>query len=82
MVQAAVLEQIHLRAETLPPGQRIVYKLHYEERLSKEEIAQRLQRSIHTIDNHLARIKATLKNSINTKDLLLLVILLTVLKIF
>jgi len=81
-VEAAVLEKICLRAAKLPAVQRIVYGLHYDERMSNDEIAQRLKISPHTVRNHLVKIKIFLLDLGYIGELFSLIILLTIIKIF
>lgn len=47
-------ELVSRAVQLLPDQQRIVYQLSKEEGLSREEIADRLQISPHTVKNHLA----------------------------
>jgi RNA polymerase sigma factor (sigma-70 family) len=81
-VEETVLEAIRLRAAKLPAVQKIVYGLHYDERMSNDEIAQRLKISTHTVRNHLAKIKAFLLDLGRIGELFSLIILLVAIEIF
>ncbi len=56
----------------LPPRCKQVYQLRRHEELSVAEIAERLNMSIRTVENHLYQATKTLKNKINPVTILLI----------
>lgn len=51
----ALRKEIEAAISQLPPMAAKVFRLHYIEKLSYAEIADRLQISVHTVGNHVAR---------------------------
>lgn len=50
--------------ETLPPQQRIIFKMRFEEELNSQEIADRLEISVKTVRNQLGKALSTLRSSL------------------
>lgn len=50
--------------DSLPPQQRTIFRLRYEEGLDTQQIADQLQISVKTVRNHLGRALATCRESL------------------
>jgi len=72
MLHAEFLSGFTALVEALPEQQRIVFKLKFNENLSSQEIADKLQISPKTVRNHIGRALATLKSELVVFQILLL----------
>lgn len=80
MLAAKEVEQVlQSVVETLPPQQRVVYRLSREEGKSHEEIAELLKISPNTVKNHIVQAMATIRTQLrrHSDSLLLAVMLLS-----
>ena len=50
--------------ETLPPQQRLIFKMRFEEELNSQQIAEKLEISVKTVRNQLGKALATLRSSL------------------
>lgn len=50
--------------ETLPPQQRMIFKMRFEEELNSQQIAEKLEISVKTVRNQLGKALATLRSSL------------------
>ncbi|MEJ2882046.1 RNA polymerase sigma factor [Pedobacter sp. GR22-6] len=50
--------------ETLPPQQRLIFKMRFEEELNSHQIAEKLEISVKTVRNQLGKALATLRSSL------------------
>jgi len=64
ILHAEFLEAFHQLIEALPTQQRIIFKMRFEEDLSSQEIADRLQISPKTVRNQLGKALNTLRTSL------------------
>jgi len=74
MLHQEFINSFQLLIENLPEQQRIVFKLRFNESLSSQQIAEKLQISPKTVRNHIGRALATLKTEIVLFQILLLVV--------
>jgi len=66
MMHDELVQQINLIIATLPEKCQLVYKLSREEQLSHKEIAERLNISAKTVENHIARALQTIRLSMGS----------------
>lgn len=66
---------LHLILHQLPPQQQLVYHLSEEEGLSRQEIAEQLQISPHTVKNHLLKATKYIRSHWNNAIILALFLL-------
>jgi len=64
MLHSEFLEAFQQLIEKLPAQQRIIFKMRFEEELSSQEIADRLQLSPKTVRNQLGKALNTLRTSL------------------
>jgi len=64
MMHSELVQQINAVVETLPEKCQLVYKLSREEHLSHKEIADRLNISTKTVENHITKALQTIRLSI------------------
>ncbi|MBF4471779.1 MULTISPECIES: RNA polymerase sigma factor [Flavobacterium] len=63
MMHEELVQQINLIIEALPEKCQLVYKLSREEQLSHKEIAERLNISAKTVENHIGKALQTIRAS-------------------
>lgn len=73
MLHQEFINSFQLLVESLPEQQRIIFKLRFNESLSSQQIAERLQISPKTVRNHIGRALATLKTEIVLFQVLLFI---------
>jgi RNA polymerase sigma-70 factor (family 1) len=66
MMHNELVQQINTIVETLPEKCQLVYKLSREEQLSHKEIALRLNISVKTVENHIAKALQTIRLSMGS----------------
>lgn len=59
--------KVQLAINQLPPRQREIYILHREERLKHNEIAQKLNLSVSTVENHFSRAIVSIRMFLNSE---------------
>lgn len=59
--------KVQLAINNLPPRQREIYILHREERLKYNEIAQKLNISVSTVENHFSRAMVSIRVFLNSE---------------
>ncbi|WP_372936457.1 RNA polymerase sigma factor [Mariniphaga sediminis] len=67
-----VYEKIHLLIEKMPPRQREVFKMKHFKNYSYKEIAEALNISVNTVENHMVKAHKYLKESLGKAYLLAL----------
>jgi RNA polymerase sigma-70 factor (family 1) len=77
MMHDELVHQINLIIETLPDKCRIVYKLSREEQLSHKEIAERLDISTKTVENHITKALQVIRLSMGSTASMAMVIWLS-----
>lgn len=77
MMHDELVQQINLIIETLPDKCRIVYKLSREEQLSHKEIAERLDISTKTVENHITKALQVIRLSMGSTASMAMVIWLS-----
>lgn len=66
-----LLEKTEKLIEKLPPRQKTIFRLSKKESLSNLEISKKLNISVRTVDNHLSRAKAFLREALCKENFLL-----------
>lgn len=77
LMHEELVQQINLIIETLPDKCRIVYKLSREEQLSHKEIAERLDISTKTVENHITKALQVIRLSMGSTASVAMVIWLS-----
>jgi RNA polymerase sigma factor (sigma-70 family) len=72
-----LVQQINFIVDTLPEKCQVVYKLSREEQLSHKEIAERLNISTKTVENHITKALHTIRMSIGSTTSMTMVLWLT-----
>ena len=62
--QKELLKQVHAHISKLPAQCRAVFLLSREEHLTNKEIAERLQISVHTVEQHIRKARRLLRESL------------------
>lgn len=74
MMHQELVLQINSIVETLPEKCQLVYKLSREEQLSHKEIAERLNISVKTVENHITKALHSIKSSMGSSISMAMVI--------
>ena len=69
---AELEERVNAIISELPARQQEVYRLHRQEGLKYQEIAERMGISVNTIENHMARALKTIRSKLGTLNLVAL----------
>lgn len=77
MMHNELVHQINTIVETLPEKCQLVYKLSREEQLSHKEIALRLNISVKTVENHVAKALQTIRLSMSSAASMAMVLWIT-----
>ena len=72
-----LVQQVNFIVDTLPEKCQLVYKLSREEQLSHKEIAERLNISTKTVENHITKALHTIRLSIGSTASMTMVLWLT-----
>lgn len=64
-----LLSRVNELVERLPPRQKEVFKLHRENELTYRQIAEKLEISVNTVENHMSKALKFLRNNINRESL-------------
>lgn len=75
MIRVELLELIYKKTQELPDQQQEVFRLHYIEQLSHEEISQKLNISLNTVYIHKSRALSYLKDKMKLDYLVLISLL-------
>ncbi|NLV69148.1 MAG: RNA polymerase sigma-70 factor [Spirochaetes bacterium] len=65
----SVSARINELVDKLPPRQKEVFKLHREHELTYRQIAEKLQISINTVENHMSKALKFLRNNLKRESL-------------
>lgn len=61
LIQTELISEIYNQIELLPERRKLVFKMAYIDELKNEEIAEKLELSIHTVKEHKGKALATLR---------------------
>jgi RNA polymerase sigma-70 factor (ECF subfamily) len=61
--------RVNQLVEKLPPRQKEVFRLHREHELTYRQIAEKLEISVNTVENHMSKALKFLRNNLNRESL-------------